>query len=105
MGGLRTLRDIESGYRLAKPGHMPFQLYILLIRCWDMVARRRPEMKDIVTELDKILENPSLKEVLDKVIPEKIEIGSKIKSFYDNCQLSFIDRKEFFRRNTLTVNL
>ncbi|XP_055700755.1 epidermal growth factor receptor isoform X1 [Phlebotomus papatasi] len=41
---------IEEGYRLKQPDHCSLDIYVILLRCWDVNAEARPHFKDLVQD-------------------------------------------------------
>lgn len=66
MSNKEVMKNIEEGYRLPPPVDCPTVLYELMKCCWTYDRSKRPTFGEILSELDKVMSNPSnLKNIAD----------------------------------------
>ena len=49
-------KKLETGYRMEKPPNCPNEIYEIMRDCWNEIPYERPTFKQLVEELDEILQ-------------------------------------------------
>ncbi|XP_078383586.1 uncharacterized protein LOC144666105 isoform X1 [Oculina patagonica] len=57
LGGMEIVDFIKSGHRLKQPDGCPDKIYEIMLSCWNLDPAQRPSFSELVTSLEKELED------------------------------------------------
>ncbi|PIK43166.1 putative vascular endothelial growth factor receptor 1-like, partial [Apostichopus japonicus] len=57
LGGDEVFKKIENGYRLGKPDDCPFDVYEIMMQCWEYQPGDRPNFQQLENRHEEILKN------------------------------------------------
>nr|XP_033806922.1 fibroblast growth factor receptor 3 isoform X3 [Geotrypetes seraphini] len=60
---------LKEGHRMDKPANCTHELYMIMRECWHAVPSQRPNFKQLVEDLDRVLSVTSVDEYLDLSVP------------------------------------
>ncbi|XP_029448457.1 fibroblast growth factor receptor 3 isoform X2 [Rhinatrema bivittatum] len=60
---------LKEGHRMDKPANCTHELYMIMRECWHAVPSQRPNFKQLVEDLDRVLSVTSADEYLDLSVP------------------------------------